>query len=288
MVAEKPPRRAGAARRSRSACSGESARPRRANATPPIALGIDVGGTGIKGALVDLHTGALLTERHRLKTPQPASPKAVIEAMRELVAAISAEHPFSRDIPLGVGMPAVVIDGITATAVNIDEGWLGYAAESEISAALGHRVRVLNDADAAGLGEMRFGAGKGKAGTVAMITLGTGIGSALFRDGHLLPNTELGHIEVRGKDAEERASAVARERRKLSWSEYAEELDEYLHKLDMLVWPDLLILGGGISKEADRFLERLTVRPPVVAAVLRNNAGIVGAALFAAEGAARH
>ena len=259
-------------------------RPRRARPAPNrVAIGIDFGGSGIKGALVDLGSGTLLTERYRVKTPKPATPQASIDVMRQLLDDIGRERPFGDDTPIGIGLPAVVVDGITATAVNIDEKWLGYLAEEGISEGLGRPVSVLNDADAAGVGEMRYGAGLGHPGTVVVITLGTGIGSALFRDGHLLPNTELGHIEVRGKDAEERASAAARERRKLSWSDYAGEVDEYLHKLDMLVWADLMIIGGGISKEADRFIERLTVRPTVVAAALRNNAGIVGAAAVASE-----
>ena len=259
-------------------------RPRRARPAPDrVAVGIDFGGSGIKGAIVDLMTGALLTERYRLKTPRPATPEACIAVMRQLLEDIGRERAFGGDTAVGIGLPAVVVDGITATAVNIDEQWLGYVAEQGISEGLGRPVSVLNDADAAGVGEMRYGAGVGHPGTVVMITLGTGIGSALFRDGRLVPNTELGHIEVRGKDAEERASAVARERRKLSWNEYAEEIDEYLHKLDMLVWADLMIIGGGISKDAERFIERLTVRPKVVAAALRNNAGIVGAAAVASE-----
>jgi polyphosphate glucokinase len=252
-----------------------------------VGLGIDFGGSGIKGALVDLDHGTLLTERVRIKTPSPATPKACIKVIRELVTQISDAHPIPSDAPLGLGIPAVVLDGITVTAVNIDEQWLGFAAEAALREALGREVRVVNDADAAGVGEMRFGAGRGHRGTVVLVTLGTGVGSSLFRDGRLVPNTELGHIEVRGKDAEVRASAASRERRKLSWADYAGELDEYLHKLDMLVWPDLIIIGGGISKDAARFVPRLTVRPRVVAAENRNNAGIVGAATIAAEHAER-
>lgn len=258
-----------------------------APAAPRVAIGIDFGGSGIKGAVVDLDHGTLLTERIRIKTPSPATPKACIKVIRELVARISAAYPVPDDAPLGLGIPAAVLDGITVTAVNIDDQWLGFAVESALKEALGREVRVVNDADAAGVGEMRFGAGRGNRGTVVLITLGTGVGSALFRDGHLVPNTELGHIEVRGKDAELRASAASRERRKLSWSDYADELDEYLHRLDMLVWPDLIIIGGGISKDAARFVPRLTVRPRVVAAENRNNAGVVGAATIAAEHADR-
>jgi polyphosphate glucokinase len=187
-----------------------------------------------------------------------------------------------------MGMPAVILQGATVTAVNIDDEWLGFAAEDALRDALGRPTRVVNDADAAGVGEMEFGAGRGHTGTVVLITLGTGVGSALFRDGRLVPNTELGHIEVRGKDAELRASAASRVRRKLSWAAYAGELDEYLHKLDMLVWPDLIIIGGGISKDAARFISKLSVRPPVIAAENRNNAGIVGAAVLASKLVSAH
>ena len=250
---------------------------------PRVGMGIDVGGSGIKGALVDLDSGMLLTDRIRMKTPKPATPKACIKVIRELVRRIAQARPIPADAPVGLGIPAAVIDGITVTAVNIDDEWLGFAAADALADALGRPVRVLNDADAAGVGEMRFGAGRGQRGTVVVVTLGTGVGTALFHDGRLLPNTELGHIEVRGKDAELRASAASRARRHLSWTEYASELDEYLHKLDMLIWPDLIIIGGGISKDAERFVPRLSVRARVLAAENRNNAGIVGAATVAAE-----
>jgi polyphosphate glucokinase len=275
------------ARRPARRTSSRRPRTNRGPAAARFAVGIDFGGSGIKAALVDLTSGALVTERYRLKTPKPAAPGPCIEVMRELVASIDRERPLEPGTPIGLGLPAVVLEGVTATAVNIDDRWLGYDAEASVSEGLGRPVSVLNDADAAGVGEMRFGAGVGRSGTVVVITLGTGVGSALFRDGQLLPNTELGHIEVRGKDAEERASADSRVRRDLSWNEYAESLDEYLHTLDKLIWSDLMIIGGGISKDADRFIGRLTVRPPVVAAALRNNAGIVGAAVVAAERARR-
>jgi polyphosphate glucokinase len=229
-----------------------------------------------------VETGELRGERLRVKTPQPATPDRCIEVMRELVEEIATGVDLDPAAPVGVGIPAVAIDGIVLTAINIDEAWLGFDAREAVSRVLGRRAGIVNDADAAGIAELRFGAGRGRQGTVLMVTLGTGVGSALFRNGDLVPNTELGHIEVRGKDAEHRAASAARTRRKLSWQKWASELDEFLHRVDMLVWPDLMIIGGGVSKDGDRFIPLLTVRPPVVAAQLRNEAGIVGAALVGA------
>jgi len=249
------------------------------------AIGVDLGGSGIKAALVDTERGRLLTERVRVKTPGPAEPTAVIAEMRSLVnqSAVAGGVTTDADVPVGVGIPSVVIDGVTVTAANIDAGWIGFPARATLSEAFGRQTVVLNDADAAGLAEIRFGAGAGRSGTVLVVTLGTGIGSALFLDGRLVPNLELGHVEIRGRIGEARASAAARIRRNLGWERWAVDLDEYLHRVDALVWPDLIILGGGISKQADRFIGRLTVRPPVVPAQLQNNAGIVGAAMHAAE-----
>jgi polyphosphate glucokinase len=249
---------------------------------PRLALGVDIGGSGIKAAVVDVDSGEFASERARVKTPQPSTPIRCIAALLEVVATVTKGTSVGPDVPIGVGIPAVTIDGIVLTAANIDEDWLGFAAEDEIARATGRRTTIVNDADAAGIAEIRVGAGRDQHGTVLLLTLGTGIGSALFLDGHLVPNTELGHLEVRGKDAETRASAAARERRKLSWSKWAADLDDVLHRIDMLVWPDLIILGGGVSKDADRFIPLLTVRPPVVPAQLRNEAGIVGAAMLAA------
>jgi polyphosphate glucokinase len=247
-----------------------------------LAVGIDFGGTGIKGAVVDVETGQLRSERLRIRTPQPSTPDRCIAVMAQIVEQATAETPIPDGAPVGVGIPAVAIDGIVLTATNIDDDWLGYDAGDGISQRLGRRTAVVNDADAAGLAEMRFGAGRGRQGTVLVVTLGTGVGSALFLNGRLLPNTELGHIQIRGKDAEDRASGAARIRRRMSWEKWADEVDEFLHRLDMLVWPDLIIIGGGASKDADRFIGKFTVRPPVVAAQLRNEAGIVGAAMVAA------
>ncbi|HVA88094.1 MAG TPA: ROK family protein [Candidatus Saccharimonadales bacterium] len=247
------------------------------------AIGVDLGGSGIKAALVDTERGLLLTERIRVKTPRPARPSAVIAQMTSIVDRSARGDGVDRGVPVGVGIPSVVIDGVTVTAANIDEEWVGLQADRALTEGLGRRTEIINDADAAGLAEMRFGAGAGRRGTVLLLTLGTGIGSALFLDGRLVPNLELGHIEIRGRDGEARASAAARIRRNLSWERWALDLDEYLHRVDRLVWPDLIIIGGGISKQAPRFIDRLTVRPPVLPAQLQNNAGIVGAAMIAVE-----
>jgi polyphosphate glucokinase len=180
-------------------------------------------------------------------------------------------------------MPSVILDGVTMTAANIDEGWVEFDLRSRLRQAFAGTVEIINDADAAGLAEMRFGAGSGERGVVFVLTLGTGLGSGMFNDGVLVPNTELGHMEIRGRDAERRSAAVARTRRGLSWKAWATDLDEHLHAIDRLFWPNLIILGGGVSKNADKFIPRLTVRPRVVPATLRNDAGIVGAAMAAAE-----
>jgi polyphosphate glucokinase len=258
--------------------------------TPPrgirLAVGVDVGGSGIKVAVVDVDAGTLAGPRLRVATPQPSTPDVVLPAIVRTVrravreAAVGAT---AAQIPIGVGMPAVILDGVTKTAANIDAGWIDYDLGSHLRQALKARVEVLNDADAAGLAEMRFGAGVGERGVVFVLTLGTGLGSGMFNDGMLVPNTELGHMEIRGRDAERRSAAMARTRRGLSWKAWASDLDEHLHAIDRLFWPNLIILGGGVSKNADKFIPRLTVRPRVVPATLRNDAGIVGAAMAAAE-----
>lgn len=240
------------------------------------AIGVDIGGSGIKAAVVDVRSGALMGARVRVPTPQPATPQAVLGAAAELVEALGP------GLPVGVGVPGVVLSGVVMSAANIDSSWVGFDVRGALGAHFG-LCAVLNDADAAGLAEMRFGAAAGHPGVVLMLTLGTGIGSALFVGGRLVPNTEFGHIEIRGKDGERRASAGARERRRLSYKAWAPLLEEYLRRVDALVWPDLIILGGGISKRADRFLGLIEVRPPVMPAALRNEAGIVGAAVRAAQ-----
>ncbi len=250
------------------------------------AIGIDIGGSGIKAGAVDLRTGQLVGERLRMATPMPSTPQAVVSAARRLVARIARAVPEAADpatVPVGIGIPSVVVDGITKSAANIDPGWVDYAATFEFSRALARNVVVVNDADAAGVAEMRFGAGVGQLGSVFMLTLGTGLGSALFSDGKLVPNTELGHMEIRGRDAERRSASSARVRRGLSWKAWAADLDEHLIAIDRLFSPRLFILGGGVSKNPEKFVPFLTVKVPIVAAELRNDAGIVGAAMFAAE-----
>jgi polyphosphate glucokinase len=239
-------------------------------------LGIDIGGSGIKGAPVEVQTGEFTRDRLRVDTPAPASPRPVAAAVAEIV------RHFDWSGPVGVTFPGVVIDGVTRTAANLTEEWLGLAARDLLAEECGAPVTLLNDADAAGLAEMTHGAGRGHGGTVLMVTLGTGVGSALFADGTLVPNTELGHIEIRGKDAEQRASAHAREVHEWGWHKWAEKLEEYLRRVEDLLWPSLIIVGGGVSKHAEHFLPYLKeVRAEVVPAQLHNAAGIVGAAMAA-------
>ncbi|MFD0691965.1 polyphosphate--glucose phosphotransferase [Actinomadura fibrosa] len=240
-------------------------------------LGIDFGGTGIKGATVDLSDGTFTADRFRIPTPRPAEPKAVAGVVGEIV-----EH-FGWDGPVGVTYPGVVIDGVTMSAANVSKKWIGYEAERLFSEATGRPVTLLNDADAAGVAEMRLGAGKGRSGTVVLLTLGTGIGSALFTDGVLVPNTEFGHLELHGHDAESRASAKAREDHDLSWEKWAKRLSDYMGHLEALISPSLIIVSGGVSKKSDHFIPLIKgVRAPIVPATLVNNAGIVGAAMAAA------
>ena len=240
-------------------------------------LGVDIGGSGIKAAPVDLDTGTLVSERVKLDTPHPAEPEAVAGVVSELVTR------FSWTGPAGITFPGVVADGIIRTAANVDRSWIGTDANKLFAAATGLTVSVINDADAAGLAEMRFGAGVGQKGTVLMLTLGTGIGSALFIDGILVPNTEFGHVEIRGKEAEKRAAEAVREELALSWGKWAGRVDEYLEHMEMLLSPKLIIIGGGISRKSGKFLPLLTgLRAAVVPATLLNDAGIVGAAMAAA------
>jgi polyphosphate glucokinase len=249
-----------------------------------IAIGVDVGGSGIKAAAVDLDTGAFASDRVRVPTPSPSTPEAVIDTIAQLIEHAHADPDVPRDAPLGVGIPTVVLEGVSRLASNIDKAWIDFPVAEAMTKALGRPVAVLNDADAAGLAEMRFGVGQGLTGTVLVLTLGTGVGSALFIDGRLVPNTEFGQMEIRGKPAEKRSAAGIRTKRKLSWKKWAVDLDEHLDRIDQLVWPSIVILGGGVSKRADKFVPFLTSRVPVTPAELRNDAGIVGAALAAAEG----
>jgi len=238
-------------------------------------FGIDVGGSGIKGAPVDTDTGELVAERVRVKTPKPATPQAILETAIEVV------RQSGWDGPVGCGFPAVIKGGVVQTAANIDKAAIGFDIQGSLEQELGNPVRVINDGDAAGLAEMCWGAGREEEGVVLMLTLGTGIGTSVFVGGRLLPNTELGHIEIRGEDAEHRASDSARKRDDLSWKKYAGRLDEYLHKIEDLLWPDLIVIGGGISKKSEKFFPHLTARTPIVRAQMLNEAGIAGAALAA-------
>jgi polyphosphate glucokinase len=236
-------------------------------------FGIDVGGSAIKGALVDTRTGKLLGERVRITTPKPSTPEALVTTAVEVV------HRSGWNGPSGCGFPAVVKDGVIRTAANIDKAAIGFNFQGELEAELGNPLHVINDGDAAGLAEMRWGAGRQEDGVALMLTLGTGIGTSLFIGGRLVPNTELGHIEVRGEDAEHRAADSARKREDLSWKEYARRLDEYLHKIEDLLWPDLIVIGGGISKKSEKYFPHLTIRTKLVTAEMHNDAGIAGAAL---------
>ena len=240
-------------------------------------LGIDVGGSGIKGAPVNTTTGVLTAERVRLPTPDPSKPAPVAETVAEVV------RSFDWNGPVGCGFPTVVRQGVIYTAANISKKWIGENAAVLFSKASGCPVYVINDADAAGLAEMTFGAGRGRQGVVMIVTIGTGLGVSLFTDGHLLPNAELGHILLDGKDAELTASDAARKRLDLSWEEWAKNFNKYLNRLEQLLWPDLIILGGGASKKQEKFLPYLDVKAEVVLAQFLNDAGIVGAALAARD-----
>lgn len=241
-------------------------------------FGLDVGGSGIKGAPVDTENGELLAERVRIKTPQPATPEAIVGTAVEVVRRSGWEGP------VGCGFPAVIKDGVVRTAANIDRAAIGFDLQRLLEEELGEPVRVVNDADAAGLAEIRWGAGRSLDGVVLMLTLGTGIGTSLFVGGRLVPNTELGHIEIEGHDAEVRASDGARKRENMSWPRYAERLEKYLTTIEDLLWPDLIVIGGGISKKSERFLPHLETRTRIVPAEMLNEAGIAGAALAAAIG----
>lgn len=245
-------------------------------------LGIDIGGSGIKGALVDLAAGDFATERIRIPTPAKSTPANVADVVAEIVAQFA---PQMGDGPIGVTIPAVVTHGTTRSAANIDRSWIDAPAERILTERLGRQVVLVNDADAAGVAEVKFGAAIDHPGLVMITTLGTGIGSALVYRGVLVPNTELGHLEIDGKDAETQAAASVRTNLGLSYDEYIPRLQRYYERLEALFWPDLLVVGGGISKSADRFLPMLRLKTPIVAAKLRNRAGIIGAAWLAVDAA---
>jgi polyphosphate glucokinase len=240
-------------------------------------LGIDIGGTGIKGGIVDLATGKLITERARLDTPKDATPDSVGRVVGELAS------KFEHSGTTGVTYPGVIENGVAMTAANLDKGWIGTSLVDTIGKHLPGDAVFVNDADAAGLAEVRYGAGSGHEGLVVLVTWGTGIGTALIYDGQLIPNSELGHIEVDGREAERQAAASVMKRKNLSWEEWAKRASKYLQTLERLVWPELFIFGGGISKKPDPWLHLIECRTPVTIATLLNNAGIVGAALVALE-----
>jgi polyphosphate glucokinase len=244
-----------------------------------IAIGVDVGGSGIKGAPVNLEIGELTADRHRIVTPQPATPAAVGAMVAEVISFWSPE----KDTPIGVAFPGVVQHGVVRTAANVDAAWIGTDLRDVIKEHSGYDVHVMNDADAAGFGEYAYGAARHEDGLVLMVTLGTGIGTALISDGRLVPNTELGHLLINGVDAEEYAAESARDRHGLGWAEWAGHVERYLAEMERLLWPDLIVIGGGVSKDYEEFLPFIHTRAPVVPAALFNNAGIVGAAAAAAE-----
>jgi polyphosphate glucokinase len=240
-----------------------------------LGFGIDIGGSGMKGSTVDLATGELTAERLRYDTPHPATPGAIAEVVVRIVQHFSWKHPF------GVCFPAVVRRGVILSAANVDQSWMEVDADALFTNATGCDVSVLNDADAAGVAEMRFGAGRGRRGVVVVLTFGTGIGSGLFVDGTLVPNTELGHVEINCRDAEELAAASARKRDGLSWHQWAVRADRYVQEIVKLLSPELVILGGGASKQADKWVPHLHVDTEIAVAEMANDAGIVGAALMA-------
>ena len=245
-----------------------------------FALGIDIGGSGIKGALVDLEAGDFVTERMRIDTPQESTPTNVAAVVGEIVTNFADQLGTG---PIGLTIPAIVQHGVTLSAANIHPSWVNCPAEKIFEDALGRDVVLVNDADAAGVAEVQFGAAKGKPGLVIMTTLGTGIGSAIIHRGVLVPNSELGHLEIDGYDAEKRAAASARTREGLSWDDYVPRLQRYYETVEFLFSPDLLVVGGGVSKKADKFLPKLKLRTPIVPALLQNRAGIIGAAWLAVE-----
>jgi polyphosphate glucokinase len=250
-----------------------------------LAIGLDFGGSGIKGAVVDVANGRLVGDRLRVPTPQPSVPRDVVAVMDGLVRRLASpwDPREGNTFPVGVGIPTAIRHGAAVTAANIDSSWIGFPAEQEMSRVMSRIVAIGNDADVAGLAEVRFGAGRDQPGLVIVLTIGTGVGSALFVDGKLVPNTELGHLEMKGRGAEDRMSEAARDRLGLNWKDWSVGLDDYLHMLERLFWPDLFIFGGGASKRADNYLSYLTVKTPIALASFRNSAGIVGGALIAYE-----
>lgn len=249
-----------------------------------LAIGVDVGGSGIKGAPVDLETGELTTDRFRIDTPSPSTPEAVSDGIQHVVE----QFDLDAGTPIGVTIPGVVTRGIVRTAANIDKSWIDTDIEALLEDRLQRDIVVLNDADAAGVGELRYGAAQGQDGLVIVTTLGTGIGSALLFNGVLVPNSELGHLEIDGFDAETRAASSVKTKEDLSYPEWAKRLQRYYSHLEGLLWPDLFVVGGGVSRRSEKFLPLLDLRTPIIPAQLRNKAGIIGAAVLAAEAQAEH
>ncbi len=246
---------------------------------PSTAFGIDIGGSGIKGAPVSLDDGEFSADRVRIPTPQPSTPDAVAQTVAEVVDSFDLD----KNVPIGVTFPAVILHGVAQSAANVDKSWIGTDVEKAIQKTTGRKVLAVNDADAAGYAEVLFGAARGVDGVVLVVTLGTGIGSALIVDGHLVPNTELGHLEIDGHDAESRAAESVRDRDGLDWEQWAERLQRYFSVVENLFWPDLIVVGGGVSKHDEKFLPLLDIRTKIVPAELRNAAGIIGAAALAAD-----
>ena len=241
------------------------------------AIGIDIGGTGIKGALVDTKSGVLLSERLRYETPKGGAPKDIAKTLKDLISQL----PGSAGLPVGICFPAVVQHGVTLSAANVSKEWIGLDADAMFEKELGREVHVINDADAAGIAEVKFGAARGHKGLVIVTTLGTGIGTALMFNGKLVPNAELGHLQIDGVDYESKAAFSAKERENLSWAEWAKRLQKYFSHLEALLTPDLFIVGGGVSKEHESYLPLLKLKTPIIPAENRNSAGILGAAHWA-------
>ncbi|OAZ38839.1 polyphosphate glucokinase [Microbacterium arborescens] len=254
------------------------------SASATRAVGVDIGGTGIKGAVVDLSTGELLTDRIKVATPKGAEPEDVLDAVKVVLDRLEVTD--AGDVPLGVAFPAIVKNGRTLSAANVADTWIDFEAETFFEKGLGRQIHFANDADVAGVAELRYGAARGQDGLVILTTLGTGIGSAMIYNGVLIPNSELGHVHraKHGKDAEAWAAYSAMERDQLDWPEWAERLQWYYSHIEFLFSPDLFVVGGGVSKHADKFLPLLDLKTPIVPAVHRNNAGIIGAAALALAG----
>ena len=247
-----------------------------------VALGIDVGGTGVKAAMIDLATAELVTSRVREKTPQPSEPEAVIETIVAVVGQVLSEHAPVKELPVGCGLPGPIKHGRMMMAANLDKGWVDFDASGVLGERLGSPVHVINDADAAGMAELAYGEARDRPGTNILLTIGTGIGSALISEGRLVPNTEFGHLNMHDKASETLVSGVARERRGLKWKEWALEFNEYLAMLEFFFWPDRIILGGGVSKRSDKYWEYLKTNAELVKARYLNTSGIIGAAYAAA------